>query len=74
MILMGLIVSVRPHMLLDVVLGPHELADDKTRDATLILLQRGSAGDAALWMGLGVFFFLASIVGLRLTPASSKTP
>ncbi len=73
MILMGLAVSVRPYMLLDVVLSPQELANHKIADATLALLKRGSAGDAAMWVGLGIFFFVASVVGLSLTPISKQT-
>jgi hypothetical protein len=66
----GLLVEVRPYILLDVVLTPEELRDERTHDATLELMQKATSYDSTCWLTLGAIVAGLAIVGLFL----SKTP
>lgn len=66
MAFIGFIVSVRPYMLLDVVLSPEELQDQKIHDATLALMQRATSSDSILWFLFAGFVAALGLYGLRL--------
>ena len=66
MAFIGLIVSTRPYMLLDVVLSPKELQDQKTHDATLARCSAISS-DSWLWFLFAAFVGALGLYGLRLS-------
>lgn len=67
--IMGFVVSVRPYLLLDVVLSPEELKDPKIHDDTLALMQRAVSYDSAIWL---VFAGLVAVLGIFFLRLSSS--
>ncbi len=60
-----LVVPVLPHIQLDAVLSPGELADPAKRAATITLLQKASGNQWLLWTAGGLAVTVVSAVGLR---------
>jgi hypothetical protein len=61
------IVSTRPYFLLDVVLSPEELQNDKKHDETLALLQKANEHEPAAWVVTAALVAVSSAIGLRAT-------
>jgi hypothetical protein len=59
-----LLVPVLPHVQLDVVLTPRELADPQTRQTTLALLKKASGNQWLLWLGAGLAVTMSAGIGL----------
>jgi hypothetical protein len=59
------LVPVLPHFQLDAVLTPREMADARTREATLALLRRASGNMWLFWAAVGLVGITVSAVGLR---------
>ena len=64
LIFVGLFAAARPHILLDVVLTPDQLSDQKLHDSTLALLQRGAGSDSTWMVGIGVILAVSSLIGV----------
>lgn len=68
----GLGVSVRPHLALDVVLTQEELKDHTKKDATLALLQKGAGNDSAMMFVTGIVLSSTSLLGVKLLKRHQK--
>lgn len=68
----GMIIRIRPHMLLDVVLTQEELRDHEKRDATLDLLERAHGYDSELSLFFALVIASISLLGLWLHPPAAK--
>jgi hypothetical protein len=59
------VVPLLPHLQLDAVLTPWELADRQKRDATLVMLKRAAGNQWLFWAAGGLVVTVTSVVGLR---------
>jgi hypothetical protein len=69
-----LLVEMRPYILLDVVLTPEELRDERTHDTTLELMQKATSYDSTFWLTLGAIVAGLAIVALFLSKAAKQLP
>jgi hypothetical protein len=68
----GMIIGIRPHMLLDVVLTQEELRVEKTRNVTLDLMQRAVGYDSTLCLIFALIIAGIATLGLWLHPPAAK--
>jgi hypothetical protein len=67
MIFMGILVAVRPYLLLDVVLTPEQLSEHAAHDATLALMQKATGNNDVWWYIFGSVTAAIALIGLRLS-------